>query len=170
MTRILVIYHSIKGPVAQVAQEIAIGAREVAGTEAVVKSVQEVTDDDVLSADGIAFGCMKFYGSLTPEMTSLFERLYPLHEKLKYKVGAAFSGSPSQYGGQEQVMELLIFSMINTCNMIAVGGEVRDMGFIGGYIASQPMDEVAKRVNRGVGRRLALVARRLQNGAAGEDD
>ena len=42
MARILVIYHSIKGPVAQVADEVAAGARDVSGTDVVVKSVHVV--------------------------------------------------------------------------------------------------------------------------------
>jgi multimeric flavodoxin WrbA len=164
MTRILVVYHSIKGPVEQVAREIAVGAETVSDTVVEVKSILDTTVTHVLEADGVAFGCMKFYGSLTPEMTSLFEKLYPLRDRLKYTVGTAFSGSPNQYGGQEQAIELLVYAMLNACNMIVVGEDTREAGFIGGYVASQPMDDTARRVNRGLGRRLADVAERMRSG------
>jgi NAD(P)H dehydrogenase (quinone) len=163
MTNILIIYHSIKGNVKMVADEIAIGAKSLNNTNVKIKSVQEVTPEDILSADGIAFGCLKFYGSLSPEMSMLFEKLYPLRERLKYKVGTAFSGSPSQYGGQEQVMETLVYAMLNPLFMIVVGEDIRESGFIGGYIASEVMDEKAQRANRALGKRLAIVASMIKN-------
>ena len=163
MARILVIYHSIKGPVAQVAEEIAAGAGEVPGSDVTVESVHDVTDEDMLAADGIAFGCMKFYGSLTPEITALFERLYPLRDQMRYTAGVSFSGSPNQYGGQEQAMLTLTYAML-MANIIVLGDGAPEMGYIGGFIASQPMSDKAQRANRAIGRRLAEVAECLRQG------
>ena len=59
-------------------------------------------------------------------------------------------------------METLIYAMLNVYCMIVISEDLRESGFIGGYIAAPELDETATRANRAVGRRLALVADRVR--------
>lgn len=161
MVKILIIYHSVTGNVKMVGEEIAIGAREVEGTSVAIRSVDEVTDDELKEADGIAFGSPKYFGSFSPEINSIFARAFALREHFYYKVGAAFCGSPSQYGGQEHVIDDLIHGMLQTGKMIVVGDTLNKSGFIGGYTVGEP-DALAKECARGLGKRLAIVAGKIK--------
>ena len=163
-TRVLVVYHSIKGPVQAAAIAIADGARSVEGAQVEVKPIEETAVEDILKVDGVAFGSIKYYGSISPPLAELFRELYGRREELKYKVGVAFTGSPNNYGGQDHVMQVLIYSMLDACGMIVAGNHSPIENFIGGFIASDPMDERSRSANLDLGRRLAEVAGRLRRG------
>ena len=157
MVRILVTYDSITGHVERLAGVIAEGARNVPGTEVILKKAEEVTDDDLVSADGIAFGSLKYYGSFGPGIGELFRRMYRMDHDFSQVVGAAFAGSTSAYGGQEHVIDDLIHGMLQAGKTIVVGNILGESGFVGGYTVGEP-DETATRTARGLGERLARVA------------
>jgi NAD(P)H dehydrogenase (quinone) len=167
VVNILILYHSITGNVKLVADEIAAGAHEVPGTQVLLKDAERVTDEDLCQADGIAFGSPKYYGSFSPPLTTLFERIFGLREHFYYKVGTAFTGSPTQYGGQEHVIDDLVHAMMQTGRMIVVGDALAETGFVGGYTVGVP-DGKAKRLAQGLGKRLALVAGLLKKGNPSE--
>ena len=56
MKKVAVVYWSMGGNTAAMAQAVAEGAKS-AGAEVLLKQVSETTPDEVLSCDAIAFGC-----------------------------------------------------------------------------------------------------------------
>ena len=57
MVRVLVIYSSRSGNTRRLAEAVAAGAEE-AGAEAVLQSVADTTNDDLVAADAIAAGSL----------------------------------------------------------------------------------------------------------------
>ena len=92
MVRVLVIYSSRSGNTRRLAEAVAAGARE-AGAEAVLQSVAETTNDDLVAADAIAAGSPVYFGNMTAEMKALWDRSVAVRERLADKVGAAFATS-----------------------------------------------------------------------------
>lgn len=161
---ILVIYHSFNGCVQLVGEEIARGASTAPGAAVVCKSVEQVTDDDLIRADGIAFGSLKYYGSFSPEFSELFRRIGALRSRFAYKVGCAFTGSSSAFGGQDMVINTIMNAMMRHCDMIAIGIDHDRNGFVGAYIAAPQLEgESAAAANR-LGRRLADVSGLIKRG------
>jgi NAD(P)H-dependent FMN reductase len=128
-----------------------------------VKSVETVTDDDLLAADGIAIGSPKNPGHcISPPIYALVEQLNRLRSQLHDKVGTAFSGSHGSFGGQEIVNQTL-FRAILSSNMLAVGLPQPDEhwnDFAGGVIVEE-LDERTGDWAHSLGARLATAARRL---------
>ena len=167
-TNVLIVYHSYNGPVQRLAEGIAAGARQVAGVSVEVKSVETVTDDDLLAADGIAIGSPKNPGHcISPPIYALIEQLNRLRRHLHDKVGTAFSGSHGSFGGQEIVNQTL-FRAILSSNMLVVGLPQPDEhwnDFAGGVIVEE-LDERTGPWAHGLGARLAEVARRIRSDPA----
>ena len=161
---VLIVYHSYNGPVQRLAEGIAEGARQVAGVSVEMKSVENVTDDDLLAADGIAIGSPKCPGHcISPPIYALVEQLSRLREQLHDKVGTAFSGSHGSFGGQEIVHQTLFHAML-ACNMVVVGHPQPDdrfSDFVGGVIVEE-LDAKTAGWARELGARLAEVALRIR--------
>ena len=166
MVRILVTCDSITGHVERLAEVIAEGARSAPDTEVVLKKAGEVTDEDLVSADGIVFGSLKYYGSFGPGIGELFRRMYRMDHDFSHVVGAGFAGSTSAYGGQEHVVDNLIHGMLQAGRMIVVGNLSPESGFVGGYVVGEP-DEMARRTAHALGERVARVAA-IMRAARGE--
>ena len=54
--KVLVTYHSLSGHTERMAEAVASGAKELPGTQVIVKRVQEVTSEDLFSSDAIVVG------------------------------------------------------------------------------------------------------------------
>ena len=162
---VIIIYHSYDGPVKRLAEGIAEGARKIPDVSVALKSVEEVSDEDLLGADGIAVGSPKCVGHcISPEIYELFGRLSRLRQQLGNKVGTAFSGSHSSFGGQEIVHQTIFHAML-ACNMVVLGQMQPDRGFsdfIGGVIVEQ-LNEKTSVWAQELGGRLAEVALRLSS-------
>ena len=165
---VLIVYHSYNGPVQRLSEGIAAGARQVAGVSVQVKSVETVTDDDLLAADGIAIGSPKNPGHcVSPPIYALIEQLTRLRAQLRNKVGTAFSGSHGSFGGQEIVNQILFRAMLS-CNMLVVGLPQPDEqwnDFAGGVIVEE-LDERTGPWAHELGARLAEAARRIRSNPA----
>lgn len=138
--RVKVIFYSLYGHVYRLAQEIAAGAREVAGAEVELLQVEETLPADVIAkmgateakkafaqvpiadprklaeADALIFGTGTRYGSATSQMQAFFDNTGPLWSSgaLVGKVGGVFTSSASQHGGQETTlisMQTFLFHM-----------------------------------------------------------
>lgn len=128
--KILILYYSMYGHIHQLAQSIADGAREVPGSEVVVKQVPETLPDDVLekmgatasrqgmantpvatvddlaSADAIIFGTPTRFGNMCGQMRQFLDATGQLWATgaLVGKVGSVFTSSNTQHGGQESTI------------------------------------------------------------------
>jgi len=149
MTKILVLYYSSYGHTAQMAEAVAEGIRE-GGAEAVIRHVPETAPEEVVKSagfqkmeghtciggpdelaeyDGIVVGSPTRYGRMTSQMAAFWDQPGGLWQKgaLIGKVGAAFTSTASQHGGQETTLWSILNNLLHM-GMTVVG---LDYGFDG---------------------------------------
>ena len=155
MPKILVLYHSAYGHIETMAQAVAEGARET-GAQVDIKRVPETVPEDVARAahfkldqaapiatiaeladyDAIIIGAGTRFGRMNSQMATFLDQAGGLWAKgaLNGKVGAAFTSTATQHGGQETTLFSLITNMLHF-GMVIVG---LDYGFAG----QMKLDEV----------------------------
>ena len=144
MTKILVLYYSSYGHTAQMAEAVAEGIRE-GGAEAVIRHVPETAPEEVVKSagfqkmvghtcisgpdeladyDGIVVGSPTRYGRMTSQMAAFWDQTGGLWQKgaLIGKVGAAFTSTASQHGGQETTLWSILNNLLQHVTKI---GEIR---------------------------------------------
>lgn len=148
MTKVLVLYYSTYGHIETMAQAIAEGARS-AGATVDIKRVPETVPEEVARAnhfkldqtapvatvadlesyDAIVIGTGTRFGRLSSQMASFLDQAGSLWARgaLHGKVGAAFTASATQHGGQETTLFSLIANLLHF-GMTIVG---LDYGFAG---------------------------------------
>ena len=125
MTKVLVLYYSSYGHIETMASAVAEGAR-AAGVEVDIKRVPELVPEevarsshykldqaapiakpaDLVEYDAIIVGTGTRYGRMTSQMANFWDQTGGLwaQGKLIGKVGAAFTSTASQHGGQETTL------------------------------------------------------------------
>lgn len=125
MTKVLVLYYSTYGHVETLAYAIADGVAE-AGAEATVKRVPELMPPEVAAKahakldqaapladpaelaqyDALIIGTPTRFGNMAAQMRNFLDQTGPLWARgaLIGKVGAAFTSTASQHGGQETTL------------------------------------------------------------------
>jgi NAD(P)H dehydrogenase (quinone) len=117
MVMVLIVYDSRSGNTEKAAFLVAEGVKKVKNVDCVVKRVDDVSLDDLLSADGIVIGSPTYYGGMSSKIKALIDKSVEIHGKLEGKVGAAFTTSGGTATGAETtllsiVQALLIHGMI----------------------------------------------------------
>ena len=74
---VLVTYHSATGNTEKMAQGVAEGAKTVSGTSVVLKPVDEVIGDDLLSADAVIVGSPVYVGSMSWQVKTFLDNCGP---------------------------------------------------------------------------------------------
>lgn len=203
--KILVLFYSFTGSTARLAREVAEGARSVAGVEVAIKRVPELiseevfkkdpalkavkekiesafpvaTIDDLIQADGIAFGTPVHFGSFASQLKQFIDQLSPvwLQRKMVNKPAAVFCASGSMHGGEEATLISLMIPLFNL-GMIPIGipypiqdaGPEFDSGspygaiYVTGYRGGRELSEGDKKVAQLLGQRLATMAQVLNCG------
>jgi len=144
--KLLIVFHSLYGHIAKMAEAVAAGAREVPGIDVTVKRVPETlptevidkmgataaqsslasvpvaTIDDLAAADGIIFGSPTRFGNMTAQMKQFLDSTGGLWASgaLVGKVGAVFTSSATQHGGQESTI-LSFHTVLLHHGMVIVG-------------------------------------------------
>lgn len=148
MTKTLILYYSSYGHIETMAQAIAEGVRD-AGGEAVIKRVPETAPDDVARAahfkldqaapiatieelkdyDAIIVGTGTRFGRMSSQMAAFWDRAGGVWARgeLHGKVGAAFTSTATQHGGQETTLFSILTNLLHF-GMTIVG---LDYGFAG---------------------------------------
>ena len=134
--KVLVVFYSMYGHIYRMAEAEAEGAKEVPGTEVVLRRVPETLSQEVLQmmgaieaqktfahipvcsinelaeADAVIFGTPTRFGNMCGQMRQFLDATGQLWAKnaLVGKVGSVFTSSATQHGGQEST----ILSFINT--------------------------------------------------------
>lgn len=130
MAKVQVVFYSMYGHIYKMAEAVAAGAREAAGTEVALFQVPELVPDDVLEksgakaaraafahvpvikpeqlgdADAIIFGGGTRFGSMPAQLRNLLDQTGGLWAKgaLIGKIGSAFTSTATQHGGQESTL------------------------------------------------------------------
>ena len=156
MARILVLYYSSYGHTAQMAEAVADGVRQ-AGHECEIRRVpetappevaknagfsaneshQEIEGPDALAEyDGIVVGTPTRYGRMTSQMCAFWDQTGGLWMRgaLVGKVGAAFTSTAAQHGGQETTL----FSILT--NLLHMGMTIVGLDY--NYAAQNGSEEV----------------------------
>lgn len=155
MPKVLVLYYSSYGHIETMANAIAEGARE-AGATVDIKRVPELVPAEVAKAshfkldqaapiakveelanyDAIVVGTGTRFGRMSSQMANFLDQAGGLWAKgaLNGKVGAAFSSTGSQHGGQETTL----FSIIT--NLLHFGMTI--VGLPYSFAGQMTMDEI----------------------------
>ena len=134
MTKVLVLYYSTYGHIETMADAVAAGAR-AAGATVDIKRVPETVPEDVARArrfkldqaapvatvadlehyDAIIIGTGTRFGRLSSQMAAFLDQAGGLWARgaLNGKVGAAFTSTATQHGGQETTLFSLITNMLH---------------------------------------------------------
>ncbi|MCZ8324212.1 MAG: NAD(P)H:quinone oxidoreductase [Sphingomonadaceae bacterium] len=197
MSKVLVLYYSSYGHLETMANAIADGAR-AAGAEVDVKRVPETVPEEIARGahfkldqaapvatvaelenyDAIIIGTGTRFGRISSQMAAFLDQAGGLWARgaLIGKVGAAFTASATQHGGQETTLFNLITNMLHF-GMTIVGldyghaGQMRNDEVVGGapYGAttitngdgSRQPSETELEGARHLGRRVAETAAKL---------
>ena len=202
MTKVLVLYYSAYGHLEQMAEAVAAGARE-GGAEVDIKRVPELVSEEVArnshykldqrapvatiaeleNYDAIVIGTGTRFGRLSSQMASFLDQAGGLWMRgaLHGKVGAAFTASGTQHGGQETTITSFHSTLLHH-GMVIVGvpySEQRQMKIdeitggspygastiTGGDGSRQPSEnELA--IARFQGKHVATIVGQLQRGRA----
>jgi NAD(P)H dehydrogenase (quinone) len=144
--KVQVIFYSMYGHVWQLAEAVAAGAREVAGSEVELLQVPELIPDAALeksgakapraafahiplaqteklaAADALIFGTPTRFGMMTAQMRNFLDQTGGLWMKgaLVGKVGSVFASTATQHGGQETTITSFHTTLLHH-GMIIVG-------------------------------------------------
>jgi NAD(P)H dehydrogenase (quinone) len=143
MARILVLYYSSYGHTAQMAAAVAEGVRE-AGHECDIRRVPETAPSVVVQAfgfsadeshaviegpdaladyDGIVVGTPTRYGRMSSQMAGFWDQTGGLWMRgaLVGKVGAAFTSTAAQHGGQETTLFSILTNLLHMgCTIVGL--------------------------------------------------
>lgn len=134
MARVLVLYYSSYGHIEQMAEAIAEGAR-AAGATVDIRQVPETVPEEVARKshykldqkaaiasvaeledyDAIVIGTGTRYGRITSQMAAFLDQTGGLWARgaLNGKVGAAFTSTATQHGGQEATLFSIITNLLH---------------------------------------------------------
>ena len=141
MPKVLVLYHSAYGHIERMAEAMAEGARE-AGADVAIRRVPETVPEEIARAshfkldqpaqvatvaelpeyDAIIVGGGTRYGRMSSQLGSFLDQTGGLWMRgaLNGKVGAAFTSTASQHGGQETTLFSIITNLLHL-GLIVVG-------------------------------------------------
>jgi NAD(P)H dehydrogenase (quinone) len=144
--KVLIVFYSMYGHIYKMAQAAAEGAKEVPGTEVVLRRVPETLSDEILGkmgaleaqkamagipvctvgelaeADAIIFGTPTRFGNMCGQMRQFLDATGQLWAKnaLVGKVGSVFASSATQHGGQESTILSFHITLLHQ-GMVVVG-------------------------------------------------
>lgn len=155
MAKVLVLYYSAYGHIETMAQAIAEGARG-AGADVDIKRVPELVPEDVArrshykldqaapiasvedlaNYDAIVIGTGTRFGRMSSQMANFLDQAGGLWARgaLHGKVGAAFTSTATQHGGQETTLFSIITNLLHF-GMVVVGLDY-------GHAGQMRLDEV----------------------------
>jgi len=155
MPKVLVLYHSAYGHIETRANAVAEGARD-AGAEVDIKRVPETvpeavakashfkldqdapvaTIEDLANYDAVIVGAGTRFGRMNSQMASFLDQAGGLWARgaLNGKVGAAFTSTATQHGGQETTLFSIITNLLHF-GMVVVGLDY-------GHAGQMKLDEI----------------------------
>ena len=144
--KVLIVFYSMYGHIARMAEAVAEGAGEVPGAEVMIRRVPETLPPEVLeamgavqvqqrlasipvctleelaSADAVIFGTPTRFGNMCGQMRQFLDATGQLWMKgaLVGKTGSVFTSSATQHGGQESTILSFHITLLHQ-GMVVVG-------------------------------------------------
>ncbi len=161
--KILIVYHSSTENTKKLALSIKQGVDEE-GITSILKTTEEVRDEDFLEADGIIAGSPVYFGGMSWQLKRTFDKLINIRRDMKNKIGAAFTTSGHHTGGKETTLMGIIQSML-ICGMIIVGDPFESGGHYGVGCQGEPTDKIISD-GKLLGKRVADTVKKFKIEAA----
>ena len=127
-TRVLVAYYSETGHTESMAKAMAAGMATVAGVEVVLRSVGDVSDQEILLADGILVGTPVHWGSLSARAKDFLDQVGRVLAEESHgegRTGGAFCAGGAVSSGKELARLAILAAFLNM-RFVAVGGLTGD--------------------------------------------
>lgn len=157
---LLVAYDSLTGNTVKMAEGAAAGAKGVTNVAVALKKVEEVTKQDLETADGIILGCPTYYGTIPGRMKAVIDDWsWKMKVDFTDKAGGAFSTGGGQTGGKEFTVVSLLMFMLN--NRMVVAGPLYRNEKTGSVWAEAGATAITGPLDPGVGEGELDGARRL---------
>ena len=119
---VLISYYSKTGNTRAMAEAVARGAARVEGVNVVLKTTEETTHEDLLSAGAIILGSPVYNANVAPQVQE-FISSWPFEgAPLKDKLGAAFVTAGGISAGEELTLLNMLQSMM-IFGMVIMGGD-----------------------------------------------
>jgi len=129
MAKTLVVYDSETGHTEKMAKAISEGIKE-AGHDVEARHVDKTSLDDLVAADAIILGSPTYFCTMSGKMKALIDKSIEIHpDKLRNKIGAAFTSSDDIAGGNETTLLSLIQAMLMH-RMVIVGHQSGSFGAV----------------------------------------
>jgi len=159
MNKILVLFDSKSGNVAQMAALVAEGAQQVPDTEVRVRHVDEASAEDVVWCDGLAVGSPTNMGILSWKMKRFWDdAMFDKWLEVDGKIACAFSSAGGWGGGMEITCQSLLTVLMNfgflVFGVTDYGGRQMTLHY-GSVAAKAPREPEVQASCRILGRRLA---------------
>lgn len=158
--QVLVMYYSASGNTKKLAEAVAKGVTGSAGVQCVLKAASDVTQEDLVSADGIIAGSPVYYGTMAAQLKAVFDDSVAVRDKMENKIGAAFATSGDASGGKETTLLSIIQAMLIS-GMIIVGDPLDATGHYGISCVGAP-DRIAALNAQKLGKRVAELVKKLK--------
>jgi NAD(P)H dehydrogenase (quinone) len=170
-TRILVAFHSQTGNTETLAGLVRDGVASVDGAEAWLRRVDQVTDDEILQADGIVLGTPVHWGTLSVEARSFLDRVGSVLldagvlDREGRTAGAFCTGGGAAMG--KELARLTILNAFLTMRFVVIGGVEGDgFGTLGPEATTAdpktPMTAKEKDAARASGERFARLTKQFR--------
>jgi NAD(P)H dehydrogenase (quinone) len=159
MNKILVLYDSKTGNVANMAKLVAEGAALVPDTDVRIRSVDEAKAEDVLWCDGLAVGSPTNMGLLSWKMKRFWDETMGEHwMEIDGKIACAFSSAGGWGGGMELACQAILTVLMNfgflVFGVTDYSSKMRTLHY-GAVVAKAPRSEDDAASCRLLGQRLA---------------
>lgn len=158
--QVLVLYYSKTGNTMKLAQTIAEGVEEIEGVNVLLKSTDQVSEEDFLASDGVIAGSPVYFGTMAAELKKVFDDFLPTRRKMEGKIGAAFATSGADSGGKETTIMSIIQAML-IYGMIIAGDPMDATGHYGVSCKGAPASETLAHGAK-LGKRVAELVRKLR--------
>ena len=158
--QILILYHSRSGRTKAMADAIAAGVDSVPDVQALLRTTEQVVLEDFLQSDGIIAGSPVYFGTLSAELKSVFDRFIATRKHMVNKIGAAFTSGNHHSGGKETTL-LSILQALMIYGMIIVGDPLETGGHYGAALAGDPTEKGLEDA-KCLGVRVAEIASKLR--------
>ena len=167
-TTVLVVYYSRSGNTERMAEAVAAGVRTVDEARVVVKTVEDVSQEDLAGADALVLGSPTYFANIAGPMKTFIDELGRRHGgDVSQLIGGAFATGGGRTGGKEHVVVSLLLAMMNYGMVVAGPVIERGQSRIGypGASALAPaqgeeISEAELNEARLLGARVARVAQR----------
>lgn len=139
------------------AEAVVKGVQSVEGVECEYKPVTEVTNDDLIAADGIIVGSPTYFGQMAAEVKRMFDISNAIYGKLDGKVGAAFTTVGAAGCGHETTNLSILTAMLIARTVVAGAGTGPCFG---PFAIGEPNERDLAQAEK-LGARVADLTRRL---------